>query len=366
MKKLATSVLILTMFALVACGSDDSVESNSGNDTETEEAQTEESKDSNDTANNMEESAAEVDDEPAETVENSSDDSPESTEVAPEEVEAEEPEPEQSEEPVDDSEVAEPETTQPEIDEGVNPEDESALEATLTDCNYQWGAASAFRTKLLQEALGMTADGVYGNGTRVVHLTALEDRELSTDCVPSPAQQITMNLNSEGCDESDDSITENGITADFTSSWDEDGSWSLFRTVRVNNETHPDHASIDGTCAFEVAFLGESDTASIEFSSGYDCLRLSKIQLSFFVNEFEDGILNSATVSTIKAGNIVETYYTGLTVDYSVSTTPSVGTLTIADWTCDIDSVQIAVDKNVGFGKEIHLLMDNLVFLANT
>jgi len=344
------------MFALVACSSDDSVESNNGNDSEAKITQTEESSDSDDTASNIEESTVEVDDESAETVENSSDDSPESTEVVPE----------QSEEPVDDSEVAEPETTQPEIDEGVNPEDESALEATLTDCNYQWGAASAFRTKLLQEALGITADGVYGNGTRVVHLTALEDRELSTDCVPAPAQQITMNLNSEGCDVNDDSITENGITADFTSSWDTDGSWSLFRTVPVNGETHPDHASIDGTCAFEVAFLSGSDTASIEFSSGYVCLRLSKIQLSFFVNTMEAGILNSATVSTIKAGNIVETYYTGLTVDYSVSTTPSVGTLTIADWTCDIDSIQIAVDLDSdGMGGEIHLLMDNLVFLAN-
>ena len=361
MKKFTILILAMGMFALIACSSDDSVESSSNNAIETEEMGA-----SSDTASSMAESTEVVGDEPAETVENSIADSPESTNTTSEE--AEEPKSEQSEEPVDDSDVSEPETTQPEIDNAVSPEDEAALEAILTDCNYQWGAASAYRTTLLQEAIGVTVDGVYGNGTRLAHLTALVDRGLSTDCVPTPTQQIIMNLNSEGCDDTDDSITENGISAEFKASWTNSINWIHFRTGPETQETHPDHASIDGSCAFEVAFLSTSDTASIEFSSPYTCLRLSKIQLSFFVAGGETGILNSATVSTIKDGSIVATYYTGLTVDYSVSTTPSVGTLTIPDETCDIDSIQIAVDAIIinAMGDEIHLLMDNLVFTANS
>ncbi|MBH99975.1 MAG: hypothetical protein CL467_05145 [Acidimicrobiaceae bacterium] len=49
---------------------------------------------------------------------------------------------------------------------------------------YQWGPSDP--AVILQELLGVTADGWYGNGTRTAHLAELEARGLDTSGVPSP------------------------------------------------------------------------------------------------------------------------------------------------------------------------------------
>jgi len=56
-------------------------------------------------------------------------------------------------------------------------------EAILT-ATYEWGPSDP--ALILQELLGVTADGWYGNGTRAAHAAELEARGLSTDGVPSP------------------------------------------------------------------------------------------------------------------------------------------------------------------------------------
>jgi hypothetical protein len=56
-------------------------------------------------------------------------------------------------------------------------------EAILT-ATYEWGPSDP--TLILQELLGVTADGWYGNGTRAAHAAELGARGLSTDGVPSP------------------------------------------------------------------------------------------------------------------------------------------------------------------------------------
>ena len=57
-----------------------------------------------------------------------------------------------------------------------------AEEAVLT-ATYEWGPSDA--AVALQQVLGVTADGWYGNGTRASHVAALEDLDLPTDGVPS-------------------------------------------------------------------------------------------------------------------------------------------------------------------------------------
>ena len=56
-------------------------------------------------------------------------------------------------------------------------------EAILT-ATYEWGPSDP--TLILQELLGVTADGWYGNGTRAAHAAELGARGLSTDGVPLP------------------------------------------------------------------------------------------------------------------------------------------------------------------------------------
>ena len=56
-------------------------------------------------------------------------------------------------------------------------------EAILT-ATYEWGPSDP--ALILQELLGVTADGWYGNGTRAAHAAELGARGLSTDGVPSP------------------------------------------------------------------------------------------------------------------------------------------------------------------------------------
>ena len=60
--------------------------------------------------------------------------------------------------------------------------DNSEVEAILTAA-YQWGPSSI--AQALQTVLGIEADGWYGNGTRAAHISALEERGLATDGVPS-------------------------------------------------------------------------------------------------------------------------------------------------------------------------------------
>ena len=53
-----------------------------------------------------------------------------------------------------------------------------------TSIEYTWGTYDP-DTALLQELLGTTIDGVYGNMTQRLHLAALAERGLNTDNVPT-------------------------------------------------------------------------------------------------------------------------------------------------------------------------------------
>ena len=57
-------------------------------------------------------------------------------------------------------------------------------EDAILTATYNWGPSDP--ALILQEMLGITADGWYGNGTRAAHLAELEARDLATDGVPSP------------------------------------------------------------------------------------------------------------------------------------------------------------------------------------
>ena len=63
-----------------------------------------------------------------------------------------------------------------------------AERAVLTD-TYQWGYSE--QAKTLQNLLGLTKDGNYGEGTRTAHMAVLRDRGLSTWRVPSPPPTTT-------------------------------------------------------------------------------------------------------------------------------------------------------------------------------
>ncbi len=60
------------------------------------------------------------------------------------------------------------------------------LQAVLTDTSitYTWGTYDP-DTALLQELLGTTADGIYGNMTQRLHMAALAERGLNTDNIPT-------------------------------------------------------------------------------------------------------------------------------------------------------------------------------------
>jgi len=93
-------------------------------------------------------------------------------------------EPAVEEEPVveetEEEPVVEEETV---VEEQPTEDTEAVLIALLTD-TYEWGSASASRTMMLQEALGLTTDGSYGPGTRQAHLNALQERGLTITNVP--------------------------------------------------------------------------------------------------------------------------------------------------------------------------------------
>tara|TARA_B100002051_G_C16734825_1_gene640565 strand:- start:953 stop:3070 length:2118 start_codon:yes stop_codon:yes gene_type:complete len=97
-------------------------------------------------------------------------------------VAAEEPVAEETEE----EPVVEEETV---IQEQPTEDTEAALVALLTD-TYEWGTASASKTMMLQEALGLTNDGSYGPGTRQAHLNALQERGLTIANVPEEPDTI--------------------------------------------------------------------------------------------------------------------------------------------------------------------------------
>ena len=63
-------------------------------------------------------------------------------------------------------------------------DEEAVLLAT-----YEWGPSD--EAVILQEVLGITADGWYGGGTRAAHIAELEARGLSADNVPSPPPTTT-------------------------------------------------------------------------------------------------------------------------------------------------------------------------------
>ena len=101
--------------------------------------------------------------------------------VVEEPVAAEEPVAEETEEPVVEEETV--------VEEQPTEDTEAALIALLTD-SYQWGTASASKTIMLQEALGLTTDGSYGLGTQQAHLNALQQRGLPVTNVPEEPEIV--------------------------------------------------------------------------------------------------------------------------------------------------------------------------------
>ena len=75
-------------------------------------------------------------------------------------------------------------STPPEDLENEVVDEEAVLLAT-----YEWGPSD--EAVILQEVLGITADGWYGGGTRAAHIAELEARGLSADNVPSPPPTTT-------------------------------------------------------------------------------------------------------------------------------------------------------------------------------
>jgi hypothetical protein len=63
-----------------------------------------------------------------------------------------------------------------------------AERATLTD-TYPWGYSE--KAKNLQDLLGLTDNGNYGEGTRIAHMAVLEQRQLATGGVPTPPPTTT-------------------------------------------------------------------------------------------------------------------------------------------------------------------------------
>ena len=116
-----------------------------------------------------------------------------SEEPAAEEEPVPEPVTEETEEPVVEEETV--------VEEQPTEDTEAVLIALLTD-TYEWGTASASKTMMLQEALGLTTDGSYGPGTRQAHLNALQERGLTITNVPEepePAEQPQPDAASFAC-----------------------------------------------------------------------------------------------------------------------------------------------------------------------
>ena len=78
--------------------------------------------------------------------------------------------------------AADDEVTTPTVPVGLD-------EDTILTATYQWGPSDP--AVILQELLGIAADGWYGSGTRAAHMTELEARGLDTSGVPSPPTTTT-------------------------------------------------------------------------------------------------------------------------------------------------------------------------------
>jgi len=83
-------------------------------------------------------------------------------------------------------------------------------EDAILTATYQWGPSDP--AVILQELLGVTADGWYGNGTRTAHLAELEARALDTSGVPSPPTTTTAAPSEDEATEATD--TGDGASAD--------------------------------------------------------------------------------------------------------------------------------------------------------
>ena len=66
-------------------------------------------------------------------------------------------------------------------------------EATVLTAAFAWGEQSS-RVGLLQQVLGITADGIYGPSTRDRHLSTLQSRGLSTAAVPEVPSTTTTTV----------------------------------------------------------------------------------------------------------------------------------------------------------------------------
>ena len=129
-----------------------------------------------------------------------------------EEVEEEETEPEE--------ESAEEEEQEPEEEEVPDEVTETDLVTILTD-TYSWGTGTTAKTIILQEALGLVADGSYGQGTRQAHLNALQTRALSVANVPEepiqeeePTQEEPTPATAIGCNVSE--LNDSILSVNFT------------------------------------------------------------------------------------------------------------------------------------------------------
>ena len=78
-------------------------------------------------------------------------------------------------------------------------------ENTILTATYQWGPSDP--AIILQELLGIQADGWYGNGTRGAHLAELEARDLDTSGVPSPPTTTTEVAADDATDDVADDAT---------------------------------------------------------------------------------------------------------------------------------------------------------------
>ena len=93
---------------------------------------------------------------------------------------------------------ADDEVTTPTVPVGLD-------EDTILTATYQWGPSDP--AIILQELLGITADGWYGNGTRGAHLAELEARDLDTSGVPSPPTTTTEVAADDATDDGADDAT---------------------------------------------------------------------------------------------------------------------------------------------------------------
>ncbi len=108
-------------------------------------------------------------------------------------------------------------------------------EDAILTATYNWGPSDP--ALILQEMLGITADGWYGNGTRAAHLAELDARGLATDGVPSPP---TTTAPPEEATTTEASAADDG-TADTTATTeapaDDDGTADATATTEAPAET---------------------------------------------------------------------------------------------------------------------------------